>query len=55
MGASRWSGVAVTVTLEEPDRRRSRVSGLVMKPALAGVDRSICGGPVGLAQAPGRR
>ncbi len=43
--AERWAvevvGVAVTVTLEEPDRRTSRVSGLVMKPALADVDRSI--------------
>lgn len=35
-------GVAVTVTLEEPETRRSRVSGPVTKPALSGVDVSIC-------------
>src|SRR5437764_1210168 len=43
--AERWAvfvvGVAVTVTLEEPDRRRSWVRGLVTKPALSEVDVSI--------------
>src|SRR4051812_31607285 len=43
--AERWAlavvGVAVTVTVEEPESRRSSVSGLVVKPVLAGVDVSI--------------
>src|SRR3954463_924086 len=43
--AERWAvlvvGLAVTVTLEEPDRRRSLVRVPVVKPALSGVDVSI--------------
>ncbi len=44
--AERWAvvvlGVAVTVTLPEPDRRSGLARGLVVNPALAGVDVSIC-------------
>ncbi len=38
----RGGRVAVTVTVEEPDRRRSRVSGPVTNPALSGVGSSMC-------------
>lgn len=34
--------MAVTVTLPEPDSRSGLASGLVVNPALAGVDVSIC-------------
>lgn len=65
--AERWAvvvdGVAVTVTLEEPESRRPVVSGAVRKPALAPVVRSrsaahsvsLCdGSSANVSVAPGR-